>query len=112
MEEDEEALFLPAGSAWGRAREMQAHGPVRLVLVGDSTTQAYRRLHHAALRSFAPHRIVLPLDSARDAGRLGELGFPARPEAALYACMGDRCLAPITTPGEVREMVRSRPWAI
>ena len=111
MEEDEEALFLPAGSAWGRARDMQIHGPVRLVLVGDSSTPAYRRLHQAALRSFAPHRIILPLDLERDDSRVRELGFPARPGAALYACMGDRCLAPITTPGEVREMVRSRPWA-
>ena len=35
MEEDEEALFLPAGAAWGRAKDMLEHGPVSLVLVGD-----------------------------------------------------------------------------
>ena len=111
MEEDEEALFLPAGSAWGRARDMLDQGPVRLVLVGDSATPAYRRLRGAALRSYAPHRVVLPLDSERDSERIHDLGFPARPEAALYACMGDRCLAPITAPQAVREMARSRPWA-
>ena len=98
MEEDEEALFLPAGAAWGRAQDMQTHGPVHLVLVGDSSRPEYRRLHRAALRVYAPHRVVLPLDSGIDAKRIRELGFPTSGNAALYACMGDRCLAPITTP--------------
>ena len=110
MEEDEEALFLPAGSAWGRARDMQNHGPVSFVLVGDQSDAAYRRLHRSALRVYAPNLIVQPLDSERDAGRIRELGFPTDREAALYACMGDRCLAPITTPQGVRDMARSRPW--
>ena len=111
MEEDEEALFLPAGSAWGRAQDMLAQGPVRLVLVGDSSGPEYRRLHGAARQIYAPHRIVLPLDRQRDAERIGKLGFPPRQEPALYACMGDRCLAPVTTPRQVRELARSRPWA-
>ena len=67
MEEDEEALFLPAGSAWGRARDMLTNGPVSLVLVGDSSAAAYRRLHQAALRMHAPHKIVQP--SGLAAGR-------------------------------------------
>ncbi len=111
MEEDEEALFLPAGAAWGRARDLLTHGPVRLVLVGDSSSSAYRRLHRSALRAYAPYRIVQPLDSERDAERIRQLGFPLQRGAALYACMGDRCLAPIATPEGVGEMTRSRPWA-
>ena len=111
MEEDEEALFLPAGAAWGRAQDMQTHGPVRLVLVGDSSRPEYRRLHRAALRVYVPHRVVLPLDSGIDSERIRELGFATRGNAALYACMGDRCLAPITTPQGVQEMARTRPWA-
>jgi len=111
MEEDEEALFLPAGAAWGRARDMLAHGPVSLVLVGDSSGPDYRRLHRATLRVYAPHRVVQPLDVERDAERVRALGFPPRREAALYACMGERCLAPITTPQGVREMARAQPWA-
>ena len=111
MEEDEEALFLPAGSAWGRARDMQARGPVSFVLVGDSSGAAYRRLHRAALRVYAPHRVVQPLDAERDAAQIRGLGFPTRKEPALYACMGDRCLAPITTVQGVRGLARSRPWA-
>ena len=111
MEEDEEALFLPAGAAWGRARDMLAHGPVSLVLVGDSSGPDYRRLHRATLRVYAPHRVVQPLDVERDAERVRALGFPPRREAALYVCMGERCLAPITTPKGVREMARAQPWA-
>ena len=111
MEEDEEALFLPAGSAWGRAKDFLNHGPVSLVLVGDASRKEYQRLHEAALRIYAPYRVVRPLDYETDADRIGELGFPLRPEAALYACMGDRCLAPISTPGKVRELGRSKPWA-
>ena len=111
MEEDEEALFLPAGSAWGRASDLLAHGPVSLLIVGDASDAGYRRLRRAALRVYAPHRVVLPLDWQRDGERIRELGFPLRPDAALYACMGDRCLAPITTPEGVRQMARSRPWA-
>ena len=111
MEEDEEALFLPAGAAWGRAKDMLALGPVSLVLVGDSSIAAYRRLHQAALRIHAPHRIVQPLDSQRDGERIRELGFPADRAPALYACFEDRCLAPISTPRGIREMARSRPWS-
>ena len=111
MEEDEEALFLPAGAAWGRARDMLAHGPVSLALVGDSSGPDYRGLHRAARRVYAPHQVVQPLDVERDAEQIRALGFPPRREAALYVCMGERCLAPITTPQGVREMARARPWA-
>ena len=111
MEEDEEALFLPAGAAWGRAKSLLNDGPVSLVLVGDGSDPSYRPLHQAALRVHAPHKIVQPLDIERDAQRVRELGFPLRREAALYACMGEQCLAPISTAQGVREMVRSRPWA-
>ncbi|MXZ91800.1 MAG: thioredoxin domain-containing protein [Chloroflexi bacterium] len=110
MEEDEEALFLPAGSAWGRAKSWLTHGPVSMMLVGDATDTSYRPLHQAALRVHAPHKVALPLDIARDAQRIHDLGFPARRDAALYVCMGEQCLAPITTPQGVREMARSRPW--
>ena len=111
MEEDEEALFLPAGAAWGRARDMLANGPVSLVLVGDSSTTAYRRLHQAALRMHAPHKIVQPLDSQRDAAKILQLGFPADRPPSLYVCFEDRCLAPITTARGLREAARARPWS-
>ena len=111
MEEDEEALFLPAGAAWGRARDMLTNGLVSLVLVGDSSAAAYRRLHQAALRMHAPHKVVQPLDSQRDADRIRELGFPTDRPPAVYVCFEDRCLAPITTARGIREVARARPWS-
>ncbi len=111
MEEDEEALFLPAGSAWAQARDLQENGPVRLALVGDSSHPAYRQLQRAAARVYSPHRVVLPLDWLRNARQIRQLGFPSRAEPALYVCMGERCLAPVMTPAEVRDLARSRPWA-
>jgi len=111
MEEDEEALFLPAGSAWARARDLQDNGPVRLALVGDSSNPAYRQLHRAAARVYAPHRVVLHLDQQRNARQIRQLGFPSRSEPALYVCMGEQCLAPVVTSAEVRDLARSRPWA-
>ncbi len=111
MEEDEEALFLPAGSAWARARDMLDNGLVRLALVGDSSSPAFRQLQRAAARVYAPHRVILPLDWQRNARQIRQQGFPSRAEPALYVCMGERCLAPVATPAEVRELVRARPWA-
>ena len=111
MEEDEEALFLPAGSSWGRAQDMATHGPVKMLLIGDSSSPDYRRLQRAALGTFAPHRVVQVLDSRRDEEQIRSLGFPLHEGAALYACMGERCLAPVTTPRALRQAARSRPWA-
>ncbi len=111
VEEDEEALFLPAGSAWGRARDMLDCGPVHLVLVGTSSQPATRSLLNATLRLLAPHGIVQPLDPERDPDRIASLGFPANNAPALYVCMGGICLPPITTPQEVRELRSTRPWA-
>ena len=111
VEEDEEALFLPAGSAWGRARDMLDCGPVHLVLVGNSSLPATKSLLKAALRLPAPHGIVQPLDPEQDQDRIASLGFPPDKEPALYVCMGGICLPPITTPQEVNRLKPTRPWA-
>ena len=112
VEEDEEALFLPAGSAWGRAQDMLDCGPVHLVLVGSSSLPATRSLLKASLALLAPHGIVQPLDPERDQDRIASLGFPTGRAPSLYVCMGGICLAPITTPQEVRNLRSTRPWAV
>ena len=110
VEEDEEALFLPAGSVWGRAWDMLNFGAVHLVLVGRSTQLATRNLLKATLTILAPHGIVQPLDPQQDPDRIAALGFPANNTPSLYVCMGGVCLPPITTPQEVRELRSTRPW--
>jgi len=111
MEEDEERLFLPAGSAWARAWDMLEAGPVHLVLLGSPTHQQTRSLWSAAMRAYMPHQILQPLDPEWDVDRIASSGFPLGREPALYACMGGMCLAPITTSEGVRALSAARPWA-
>jgi uncharacterized protein YyaL (SSP411 family) len=112
MEEDEEALFLPAGAAWGRAWDLLVHGPVHLVLVGSLTHPRARGLFKAAQRVYVPHRVLQLLDPDRDAARIAALGFPRASAPALYVCLGGMCLAPLATPADVRALRTTRPWEV
>ena len=111
MEEDEERLFLPAGSAWARALDMLEWGPVHLIVVGPSSHPGTRGLLRAALKAYAPHSVVQLLDPERDGDRIDSLGFPARNMPVLYVCLDRICLAPITTAQEATRLLKSRPWA-
>ena len=110
VEEDEEALFLPAGSAWARARQMLAEGPVHLVVVGASGNPTAQSLMAAGLRAYLPHRVLQRLDPETDRERIESLGFPLEAEPALYACMNGMCLAPIRSVREVERLLGERPW--
>ncbi len=112
VEEDEEALFLPAGSAWLRARRFLADGPVHLVVVGPNAHPATQSLSAASLRCYLPHRVVQRLDPAVDRARIESLGFPTEGEPALYACMNGMCLAPIRSVREIEKLPVERPWAL
>jgi uncharacterized protein YyaL (SSP411 family) len=111
VEEDEERLFLPAGSAWGRAWDMVDGGPVHMIIVGLPSSAEAQKLLQAALRIYAPHRITQMLDPEQDQSRIASLGFPSRSQPVLYVCMGGKCLAPITTPQEVIYLASALPWS-
>ncbi len=111
VEEDEESLFLPAGSAWARARQLLDLGPVHLVIVGRSAHPITKKLLAAALKTYAPHQVVQALDPQRDRERISSLGFPVREIPVLYACMNNMCLAPIHSAQEVGRLSAARPWA-
>ncbi len=110
VEEDEERLFLPAGAAWGRAWDMLEHRPVRLVVVGSLEDARTKAIVKAANSIYAPHKITQLLDPAQDGVRIAAQGFPEGRTPALYACMGEKCLAPITTTKGIGELKKSRPW--
>ena len=110
MEEDEERLFLPAGSAWARAWDMLSCGPVRLVVVGEASHPGTKGLLRAALKVHVPHRIIQPLDPRCDVERISSLGFSTGTVPSLYACMGYMCLMPVTEPREVKRQLTGRPW--
>ena len=111
VEQDEERLFMPAGSAWARARHLLSSGPVHLVIVGSAAHPLTKKLLGAALKTYVPHRVVQTLDPERDRGRIASLGFPAADEPALYACMNNMCLAPIRSAQDVGRLPTARPWA-
>ena len=111
MEQDEERLFLPAGSAWARAWDAVDKGPVHEVIVGRSSDSRTKRLLAATLKAHAPHKVVERLDPGQDIDRIEALGFPAGETPTLYICMGGMCLAPISNPSEVRQVAATRPWA-
>jgi uncharacterized protein YyaL (SSP411 family) len=110
MEEDEEKLYLAAAPAWARAWDMLEHGTVHFVLVGADSDSRTRRLLGAALRVFAPYKVVQVLDPMEDADRVSELGFPIDAPPALYVCMSGMCLSPIHTPAQVRSLASELPW--
>ena len=110
MEEDEERLFLPAGASWGRAWDMMEYGPVRFVVVGHLKDPRTNVLARAANRVYAPHKITQLLDPAKDGERIAAQGFPEGMIPAVYACLGDKCLPPLTTAKSIKELQYSRPW--
>jgi uncharacterized protein YyaL (SSP411 family) len=110
MEEDEERLFLPAGAAWGRAWDMLINGPVHMAVVGPSSHPETQRLLRGSHLLHAPHRVVQLLDPDRDDARIKSLGFPIKGEPALYVCLGERCLPPISTAKELMELRAAPPW--
>jgi uncharacterized protein YyaL (SSP411 family) len=111
MEDDEERLFLPAGSAWGRAWDMLESGPVHMVLVGDPENGATQQLLRSASTVYAPHKVVEQLSPSHHGDRILDLGFPTGGDPALYVCMNGICLAPMTDPREVGQLGVTRPWA-
>ena len=112
VEEDEERLFMPASSAWARARHLLSSGPVHLVIVGSPANPLTKKLLRAALKTYMPHRVVQTLDPDQDSGRIASLGFPSSNEPTLYACMNNMCLAPIRSVQEISRLPSTRPWAL
>lgn len=61
-------------------------------------------VHAAALALQVPARIVRIID-ASDAAALAAESLPPHPSPAAYACYGTLCSAPVTTPGDLIEIV-------
>ena len=110
MEEDEEVLFLPAGSAWARAYDMLSNGPIHYILIGDSSSQIFKRMDNTLSGIYAPHKIYERLDTQENKNRISQLGFPIRNHPELYVCIGSQCLAPINTLDQIRDLKNNPPW--
>ena len=106
MEQDEERLFLPAGSAWARAWRTMNSGPVHLVVVGDGAHRTTKGLVKAALRAKTPGWVVQVLDPVNESETVANLGFPGDGPSAAYLCVGRQCLAPFHSPSDLRNWTR------
>ncbi|WP_437680559.1 thioredoxin domain-containing protein [Sorangium sp. So ce131] len=89
-----------------------ARGSVTVVVVGDAVAAATRELTREAFRAYLPNRMIAVVDPARPesaaAVRVVAEGKPARPgEAVAYVCRGRSCSAPVTTPAELKALLRS-----
>jgi uncharacterized protein len=80
------------------------HYPLHITIVGGAEGDDARELLHAALKEYAPSRLVELVDPVRDAARLNTLGYPApRDGAQAYVCVGETCLPPVTEPRQIAE---------
>jgi uncharacterized protein YyaL (SSP411 family) len=97
------------GAGWALAVARVRAEPVQVHLVGSAADDRLRALAHAAWARYLPGRVVEILDPALDGDRLSALGYPVTgDEPRAYVCIGDRCMAPVTTPDAlVDQLTRS-----
>jgi uncharacterized protein YyaL (SSP411 family) len=73
---------------------------IKIVAGGDEG----RALHAASLALAVPDRVVRMID-AGDGEALAAEALPAQPSPAAYVCYGTLCSAPVTSAGDLFEMV-------
>jgi uncharacterized protein YyaL (SSP411 family) len=97
-------------STWLLAADWLQHAAVHLVVTGPAGDDTAAALHRGSLGAFVPRRVaarVAPGKPAREfPPALASLARAADTVRAV-ACIGDRCLAPVSDPAEWREQLRS-----
>lgn len=69
--------------------------PISVHIVGGVDDPRTRDLQAAALKEYAPEKVVQVLDPMRDGTRLAQLGYPHQTNPLAYVCVGEKCLAPV-----------------
>ncbi|MGB8643851.1 MAG: hypothetical protein WCF84_01315 [Anaerolineae bacterium] len=78
--------------------------PLHVAVVGSMEDTQAHELVDAALRQYAPARIVELVDPQRDAARLTMLGYPPPADGPqAYVCIGQTCLPPVKEPNQIAE---------
>ncbi len=94
-------------SEYARAVEHLLKEPLSVHIIGSANDPRTHALQSAALNVYSPDKVVQLLDPARDAARLGQLGYPSdggNPRA--YVCVGTMCLPPVTDAKGIEEGIR------
>jgi hypothetical protein len=97
-------------STWLLAADWLQHAAVHLVVTGPAGDETAAALHRESLAAFVPRRVaarVVPGAAARGLPPALESLARAADTVRAVACIGDRCLAPVTAPSEWRERLRS-----
>lgn len=91
-------------ASYARAVEAARQPPLHLVVVGDPADTRRWELQQAAWQIVAPGKVVETLATDKAAER----GYPAGEDGSprAYVCIGQMCLAPVSSPEGLRERVR------
>jgi uncharacterized protein YyaL (SSP411 family) len=91
-------------ASYARAVEATRQPPLHLVVVGDAADPRRWALQQAAWQLVAPGKAVETLS----VGDAADKGYPAGDDGSprAYVCIGQMCLAPVSTPDSMQERVR------
>ena len=95
-----EAGSLPVARA-GLALHRFLYYPVHIVVVGEKSDVAARRLFDRSLAMYAPGKLVRFLDPRVDSLSIGEVTFPNVTGPFAYVCTDQLCSSPIAQPDEL-----------
>ena len=91
------------------ALERFLNPPDSIVIIGDREDEKWRHLILAAHRMDplkTPYgKVVIPLDSKDDSGRIEKMGYRPLDRSAAYLCRGRTCLPPVYDPKELEALV-------
>ena len=92
---------------WATAAEHYLKGPRTITVVAPAGGAGSEALASAARKAYIPGGLVIVLDpgAAADAELLKRLGYPARPAATAYVCLGKTCLKPAETVAELKQRI-------
>lgn len=100
--------FLPAYKAYGIfaasyavAVEKYLYPQLVLTVVNDGDPDFAKSLSRAAQAYFGLNKLVQTLDPNSDSELMNEKGFHITTCPAIYPCIGERCLAPVTDPSKL-----------
>jgi hypothetical protein len=100
--------------ASGYAMSVRAHlqEPIQAIIVGSAEDGLTRDLRQAALRLYAPYRVIQVVDPQWEKDRLARLGYPAEPAPRAYICVGLTCAQPTDKPKEIAGIIAPlvSPW--
>ena len=100
---DGHAQFGFMAANYARAVDQFLNEPLEIRIVGGLDDERTRELHAAALKVYAPGKLVQLLDPVRDTERIAQFGYPADVTPLAYVCVGTRCLAPVNDPAALKE---------